>query len=46
MSEELLEIVDTSGKTIGTAPRSVIHGNPSLLHKVVHVLVFNTAGAL
>ncbi len=46
MAEELLEIVDTSGATIGVAPRSAIHGNPALLHKVVHILVFNTAGAL
>ncbi len=41
MQEEILEIVDRQGNTIGTAPRSEIHGNPSLLHKVVHVLVFN-----
>lgn len=46
MTEELLEIVDREGKTIGTAPRSVVHGNPSLLHKVVHVLVFNCTGEL
>lgn len=46
MQEEILEIVDRDGKTIGTAPRSQIHGNPSLLHKVVHVLVFNDKGEL
>jgi len=46
MPEEILEIVDREGKTLGTAPRSEIHGNPSLIHKVVHVLVFNSAGAL
>ena len=46
MKEEILEIVDMDGKIIGTAPRSEIHGNPSLVHKVVHVLVFNTEGAL
>lgn len=46
MQEELLEIVDTQGNTIGTALRSEIHGNPSLLHKVVHVLVFNEKGDL
>jgi isopentenyldiphosphate isomerase len=46
MSEEMLEIVDCSGLTIGIAPRSEIHGNPSLLHKVVHVLVFNDKGEL
>lgn len=46
MHEEILEIVDTDGNIIGTAPRSEIHGNPSLLHKVVHVLVFNDKGEL
>lgn len=46
MPDELLEIVDPKGATIGTASRSEIHGNPGLLHKVVHVLVFNTSGAL
>lgn len=46
MQEEILEIVDIHGNTIGVAPRSEIHGNPSLLHKVVHVLVFNDRGEL
>ncbi|MBF0558660.1 MAG: NUDIX domain-containing protein [Nitrospirae bacterium] len=46
MSDELLEIVDKDGNPLGIAPRSSIHGNPSLLHKVVHVLVFNAAGEL
>lgn len=46
MHEEILEIVDRQGNTIGTAPRSEIHGNPSLIHKVVHVLVFNDKGEL
>src|SRR5208337_1082031 len=32
--------------SLGIAPRSSIHGNPSLLHKVVHVLVFNGSGKL
>ncbi len=46
MQDELLEIVDEHGKTLGIASRSSMHGNPSLLHKVVHVLVFNSAGEL
>jgi isopentenyldiphosphate isomerase len=46
MQDELLEIVDKNGKSLGIASRSSIHGNPSLLHKVVHVLVFNSAGEL
>ncbi len=46
MSEEYLEIVDIRGEVIGTAPRSEIHGNPSLMHRVVHVLVFNRNGGI
>jgi len=46
MSEELLEVVDKNGRFLGLAARSSIHGNPSLLHKVVHVLVFNDSGEL
>ncbi len=46
MQEEILEIVDKNGAAVGRAPRSEIHGNPSLLHKVVHVLVFNGKGEL
>ena len=46
MADELLEIVDQDGIPLGVAPRSVIHGNPSMLHKVVHVLVFNSSGQL
>ncbi|HOA83775.1 MAG TPA: NUDIX domain-containing protein [Thermodesulfovibrio thiophilus] len=44
--EEFLEIVDKDGRVISIAPRSAIHGNPSMLHKVVHVLVFNSKGEL
>jgi isopentenyldiphosphate isomerase len=40
--EELLEIVNEHGDMIGSSPRSVVHGDPSLIHRVVHVLVFNT----
>jgi isopentenyldiphosphate isomerase len=46
MAEEILEVVDRAGNPLGVAPRSVIHGNPSLIHKVVHILVFNNAGEL
>jgi isopentenyl-diphosphate delta-isomerase type 1 len=46
MQEEFLEIVDNEGRTTGYARRSEVHGNPSLLHKVVHVLVFNDEGRL
>jgi isopentenyldiphosphate isomerase len=45
-SEEHLEVVNTKGEVIGYAPRSEVHGNPSLIHRVVHVLVFSKKGEL
>lgn len=44
--EELLEVVNHKGEVIAILPRTHIHGNPSLIHKVVHVLVFNKMGEL
>ena len=44
--EELLEVVTEKGDIISVVPRSEIHGNPSLIHRVVHVLVFNSKGSL
>jgi len=44
--EEFLEAVNDGGEVIGILPRSTIHGNPSLIHRVVHVLVFNSKGEL
>ncbi len=46
MHEELLDVVNENGEVINTLPRSEIHGNPSLLHRVVHVLVFNSKDEL
>jgi isopentenyldiphosphate isomerase len=46
MEDELLEIVDDKGCVLRLALRSEIHGNPALMHKVVHVLVFNNNGEL
>jgi isopentenyldiphosphate isomerase len=46
MQEEMLEVVNDRGEILGTLPRSEIHGNPSLMHRVVHVLVFNGNGEL
>ncbi len=43
---EILEIVDENGSVIGTAPRSEIHGNSRLLHRVIHVFIFNSYGEL
>ncbi|RMG69417.1 MAG: NUDIX domain-containing protein [Nitrospirae bacterium] len=42
--DEILEIVNEEGQIIGSAPRSEIHGNNRLLHRVVHLLVVNRRG--
>jgi isopentenyldiphosphate isomerase len=44
--EEFLEVVNHEGEVISILPRTHIHGNPSLIHRVVHVLLFNTEGKL
>lgn len=44
---ELLPIVDSRGKTIGAALRSICHnGSSRLLHPVVHLHVFDAQGRL
>jgi isopentenyldiphosphate isomerase len=43
---EELEIVDEDGTVVGRAPRAACHGDPTLLHRTVHVLVTNGAGEL
>lgn len=43
---EIFEIVDENDNVVGAAPRSECHGNPMLIHRVAHVLVFNHAGEL
>lgn len=40
--KELLDIVNTEGAVIGAAARKSVHGNNQLLHRVVHVLVFDS----
>ena len=44
--KEILEVVDTQGCVIGAAPRECVHGNNQLLHRVVHVLVFDRKNRL
>ena len=46
MPEELFDIVDAQGRVLGRRPRRECHGNPSLIHQAVHVLVFNRRGEL
>jgi isopentenyl-diphosphate delta-isomerase type 1 len=43
---EYFEIVDANDAVIGTARRSECHGNPQLIHRVAHVLVFDRQGRL
>ena len=43
---EFFEVVDSDGNVIGTAPRNKCHGDPSLVHRAAHVLVFNGEGKL
>lgn len=44
MADEWFEIVTEAGEVIGCARRRACHGNPALLHRVVHVLVVNARG--
>ncbi len=46
MAEELFDVVDELGRVIGQAPRSRCHGDPTLIHQAVHVLVFDRQGRL
>jgi len=45
-AEEWFDIVTQHGKIIGKAPRSAVHGNPELIHSVVHVHILNSKGDL
>lgn len=45
-SAELLEVIDDDGVVIGLRRRGEIHGDPSLRHRALHILVFNAAGEL
>jgi isopentenyldiphosphate isomerase/intracellular septation protein A len=45
-TEEWVDIVREDGTVIGNAPRSAVHGNPDLLHPVVHLHIFNRKGQL
>jgi len=44
--EEWFDLVNANGKIIGKAPRSAVHGNPRLIHPVVHLHVFNKNGQI
>ena len=44
--QELLDTVDEAGRIIGRETRERCHGDPSLIHRSVHVFVFNSDGEL
>ncbi len=39
--EEFFDIINPQGEIIGKAPRKQCHGDPSLLHRAVHVVVYH-----
>lgn len=43
---EYFDIVDDQGRVIGKALRSECHGNPDLVHRTVHVVVFHPDGRM
>jgi isopentenyldiphosphate isomerase len=45
-AEEWFDVVNPDGKIIGRAPRSAVHGNPDLLHPVIHVHIINSKGEI
>jgi len=45
MTKDIFDIVNSRDEVIGRAPRSEVHAR-GMLHRAVHVLVFNTRGEL
>ncbi len=43
---EILDLVDRQGRICGAAPRRKVHGDNTLLHRVVHVLVIDSKGGI
>lgn len=44
--EEYVDLVDEDDLVVGQALRSECHGNPALIHRAVHVLLFNDSQQL
>jgi isopentenyldiphosphate isomerase len=45
MDEVLIQVTEND-EILGPVKRSLVHGNPMLIHRSVHVLVINSAGLL
>ena len=43
---EWFETVDVTDRVVGRARRSECHGNPALVHRTAHVVVFSSDGRL
>jgi len=43
---EMFQLVDEAGQPVGSAERATCHGDPGLIHAVVHLHVFDRAGRL
>ncbi len=43
---EMFQLVDRNGTPIGTASRAECHGNPLLIHLVIHLHIFDARGRL
>jgi isopentenyldiphosphate isomerase len=43
---EMFEIVDDNDRVVGVAPRNKCHGNPELVHRTAHVVVFSSCGKI
>jgi len=43
---DMVDLVTPEGEVVGSAPRSSVHGDPELLHPVVHVLIWRPGGGL
>jgi isopentenyldiphosphate isomerase len=46
MSEERFPLVDEEGRVVGSALRREVHGDPRLIHPVIHCLITDAAGRL
>ena len=44
--KEMFDIVDLEDQVIDQAERTDVHGNPDLIHRAIHVFVFNSHGLL
>lgn len=42
--DEMFDVYDQDGCWIGVRPRKECHGNPALIHRSVHVVVFDSTG--